>query len=105
MSKGLSSLSENLFNDFERFKLILKRKPNLDFDGMERAYLIQTGNDLWTLFDNYKLHLDLRLLNIIGDCKSEINFSCSGFEALASKIVVPVELGGDITTRLLSCSG
>jgi hypothetical protein len=75
LSRILNSMSENLKNDFERFKTKRKKKPNLDFHETEWKYLIEAGGVLWLLFDNYFGQLDKKLQNIIGDWKSERNSS------------------------------
>ncbi|MEA1786717.1 hypothetical protein U1E44_11485 [Arenibacter sp. GZD96] len=64
-------MSENLKNDFERYKAKKRKKRNLDFSETEWEYLIQAGGILWILFDNYFGQLDKKLQNIIGDWKSE----------------------------------
>ena len=71
LSTNLNSMSENLKKDFERFKVKKKKRPNLDFRETEWEYLIQAGEILWVLFDNFHEHLDNRIQNIIGDWKSE----------------------------------
>lgn len=68
---SLNSMSDNLKKEFDRFKVKKKKKLNLDFSETEWEYLIQAGEILWVLFDNYFEQLDKKLQNIIGDWKSK----------------------------------
>ncbi|WP_106792417.1 hypothetical protein [Aquimarina sp. Aq78] len=75
LSANLNSISENLKNDFEKFKVKKKKKSSLDFRETEWEYMIQAGRVIWVLFDQYSRLLDKKLQNIIGDWKSVNNSS------------------------------